>query len=175
LLTITLTGIRGLAQETGEKAYLPVVFKPNGEPAPTKTATPTSTATSTPTATATSTATATPTDTSTTTLTPSPTTSPIPDCDDFSFSNFEIRQYNRPAAKITNSSGSTATIVQFRLDWESAQAWAGALGYDDIHVDWFKWNGARFYEEHDYDHPTVVTTTVILEAATIGDWEIDFD
>ena len=91
-----------------------------------------------------------------------------------SMSDFEIRQYNRPAVKITNNSANDVTITQFGLDWFSAKGWAGFLGYPDIHVDWFKWNGSRFYQGDDYGPPTFVDTSITLAPGATGDWEIDF-
>ena len=170
-ILLVLTVIGGVAQHAAREVYLPIIFWANEGITPSQTATITPTSTNTATPTPTGTATATPTGTTT----PTPTLTSTTDCALLAMSDFEIRLYNRPAVMITNNSTNEIAITDFRLEWESAQAWAEALGYADIHVDWFMWDGDRFYQGDDYDHPTEVTTTVTLTPGAVGDWEINFD
>ena len=113
--------------------------------------------------------------TSTSSPTVSPTVTPTPDCSLYTFSNFDIRQYNRPYVEINNNSGQDVNVTYVDLDWTSAEDWATILGYSDIRVDWFNWNGVGFYSGDDYSSPTNRGTSLGLGAGSSGAWETDFD
>ena len=110
-------------------------------------------------------------------LTPSisPTPSPTADCTQFTCSDFGIEEYSRPVVQINNYSGQDVSVNYFRLDWQSAQDWAIALGYPNMRVDWFAWNGNRFYGGDDYDSPTEQGSNQPLLANSSSVWSTDLD
>jgi len=114
-----------------------------------------------------------PTSTATTTVSPTPT--PTPDCTLYTFSGFGINPSNRPVVNINNNSSSDVFVTFFNMDWSSADAWGTALGHSDIRVDYFSWNGNRFYGGDDYESPTDVGAYESLPSYSSGTWETDFD
>lgn len=90
-------------------------------------------------------------------------------------SGFEIKENNRLAVNLTNNNPKDTHVTFLALSWESAEIWAEALGYNDIRVDWFSWNGVRFYSGNDYDSPTERSAYLLLSAGTTSTWEVDFD
>lgn len=115
--------------------------------------------------------------TSTEAPTMSPTPSPTPDCTLYTFSNFGIEGSNRPVVQINNNSSQDVSVTYYRLDWDSAEAWSIALGYPRIRIDWFDWEGNRFYGGDDFDSYTEAGANESLPASSSGVWttDIDFD
>ncbi len=90
-------------------------------------------------------------------------------------SDFELKEYNRVSVNITNPSEFDAIIVGLQTTWEFAELWGEVLGYDDIRVDWFSWDGVRINEADDYTSPTYRPVNLQLPAGSMSTWEIDFD
>jgi hypothetical protein len=160
-----LNGVQGLAREGESEIYLPVIFGGDRDPV----STPTNTVTAEPTVTDT----LTPEPTATFTSTPIPTEVDV--CAGLSLAGFTIEESNRPAVSLVNESGQDVYMTDFRLDWESAQAWGVALGYDNMRIDWFDWEGLRFYDGDDYDSPTSAATSLLLTTEISGTWRADLD
>jgi len=161
-------------------------------PTPTNTTTPTATFTNTPTntATASNTPTETPTPTSTDTHTPTftPTNTPtgtyIPPsptltgtwwstktstptpteacCIPIELSDFEITAGNNLSGNITNPSERDIYLVGIEVTWESAELWGEALGYEDIWLIRYTWDGEGLARIDDTDSPTYQPTYLQL-------------
>ena len=114
----------------------------------------------------------------TSTITPTNTIQPTPvDCSLYTMSDFWLGVGNQAGVNINNlNPSSDVSIVDFNVNWDSPYAWANALGYDNLHVAWFKLNGDVFYNGKDYLPPThLQAQDQILPAGTSLPWEINFD
>jgi probable HAF family extracellular repeat protein len=157
---------------------------------PTNTATATNTPTHTPTSTSTNTHTPTytPTDTptgtyippsptltgspwSTSTTTPAPTRTSMPTpteacCILITLSDFQITAGNNFGVNITNPSERDIHVVGIEITWESAELWGEALGYNDIRLIRFVWDGVGLARMDDTASPTYQPTNLLLAGET---------
>jgi hypothetical protein len=66
-------------------------------------------------------------------------------------------------------------VTFFSLDWASADDWGVALGHNDLHMDWFDWNGTRFNSRNDFSSPSESGDSKFLPAGNARVWNTDFD
>jgi hypothetical protein len=131
-------------------------------------------------------ATVTPTDTPSITLTPTitdtPTLVPTPDCSLYSLGGFAFN--NNAIQRLTVSNGDVVdtTVSAIQFNWDFAEDYGAYNGYPNLNVDWFSWNGARFYLGgnddlvRDLDSPTNwVGGSLPFNNGTGYTWAIDFD
>lgn len=121
--------------------------------------------------------TSTPTDTPT--VTPTPTITPTPDCNNYSMSNFSIKNYAILSMTIRNHDAVDANLISLDFNWDFAEQFGAANGYNNLNVDWFKWAGTYMGDGQggvrDYDSPTIWNGSVPFNAGIDYRWEIDFD
>ena len=119
------------------------------------------------------TATPAPTATPVPTATSSPT--PTPDCSLYSLSDASIEQYNHYRINVNNASTQDVRVTFIGLNWDEAEIWSEALGYHNLRVDYFNWDGDKFYNGDDYSSPTNISANLLLSAGTSGYFVSDFD
>jgi hypothetical protein len=131
-------------------------------------------------------ATVTPSDTPTITLTPTitdtPTDVPPPDCSKYSLSGFTFANDGIQRLTVTNGDVVDTTVSSIQFNWDYAEDFGNANGYPNLNVDWFSWNGTKFYLGgnndlvRDLDSPTNwVGGSQPFNNGTSYTWAIDFD
>jgi hypothetical protein len=124
------------------------------------------------------------------TPTPTPITpTPTPDCSlytigDFSFVNGALHpDYAMLQVNITNNSPDAVGVESMSFDWSYAEQVGELRDYNDMLVDWIRWNGADAWDGHDYNSPTDTTADspdswsgpLPLPAASSGQARFDID
>lgn len=131
-------------------------------------------------------ATVTPTDTPTITLTPTitdtPTLMPTPDCSLYSLGGFVFNNQGIQRLTVTNGDVVDTTVNAIQFNWDFAESYAETNGYPNLNVDWFSWNGVRFYLGgnddlvRDLDSPTNwVGGSLPFNHGTSNNFAVDFD
>jgi len=141
---------------------------------PTETPTPTSTDTHTPTFTPTNTPTGTyiaPTPGLSPTFIPVPATSSTPTpteacCIPITLSDFEITAGNNLSVNIANPFERDIYVIGIEVSWESAELWSEVLGFDDIWLIRYTWDGVGLDLINDSDSPTYQSTYLKLAGGT---------
>ncbi len=122
----------------------------------------------------TSTPTATPTETAT------PTITPTPDCSKYNLNAFTFRNGGQLRTFIKNNDVVDAQLTSLELIWDYAEQYGAVNGYNNLNMDWYKWNGG-FFPGHgnggarDYSSSSIWTGTVPFDAGIRYRWDIDFD
>ncbi|MCI0519247.1 MAG: pilus assembly protein [Chloroflexi bacterium] len=133
----------------------------------------------------------TPTDTE---VPPTPTNTPVtptptPDCSLYTIGNFSFvngaahPDYAQLQINITNNSSSPVGVESMSYDWSYAEQVGELRNYDDMVMDWIRWNEADAWNGHDYDSPTDTTVDspdtwtgpLPLPATSSGQLKFDID
>jgi hypothetical protein len=124
----------------------------------------------------------TPTISLTPTITYTPTAVPPPDCSTYSLSGFTFGNQAVQRLTVTNGDVVDTTVSSIQFNWDFAENFGAANGYPNLHVDWFAWNGVRFYLGgnddlvRDLDSPTNwIGGSRPFNNGTSYTWSIDFD
>ncbi len=135
------------------------------QPSPTPTFTPTVTPTPSRTPTPSNTPTPSRTPTPTKTFTPTPT----PDCTLISMTTLYV-DGDDVVAQVRNNNPVGIHLTSSRLTWDDLDAANGSA-----YVDWFNFNGSRYYTNNDYSSPTTASGWVWQSAGSTATWRADFD
>ena len=122
----------------------------------------------------TSTPTATPTETAT------PTVTPTPDCSKYVLQNFTFRNGGQLRTFFRNNDVVDAQLTSLELIWDYAEQYGAVNGYNNLNMDWYKWNGGYFPGQgnggsRDYSSSSSWTGTRPFDAGVRYRWDIDFD
>jgi len=124
----------------------------------------------------------TPTISLTPTITYTPTAAPPPDCSTYSLGGFTFGNQGVISLNVTNGDVVDTTVSTIQFDWSFAENFGVANGYPNLNVDWFSWNGVRFYLGgnddfvRDIDSPTNwIGGSRPFNAGSSYTWRIDFD
>jgi hypothetical protein len=124
----------------------------------------------------------TPSITLTPTITDTPTLVPTPDCSLYSLSAFTFANGAVQRLTVTNGDVVDTTVSSIQFNWDFAESFGAANGYPNLNVDWFSWNGTRFYLGgnddlvRDLDSPTNwIGGSRPFNNGTSYTWAIDFD
>jgi len=85
---------------------------------------------------------------------PTPTLTPTPDCDLYTLSEFDFHNSHQQEIMVTNGDPWNDTkVTRIRFDWTYFQQKVEGSAWEDIYVDWIKWNGASAWGWGDSGSP----------------------
>ena len=113
------------------------------------------------------------------TITNTPTLTPTPDCSKYSATAFNFTSYAMQNLRVYNNDVVDTDLIRIEFFWDYAEDFGALNGYNNLNVDWFKWNGSYMGDGQggvrDYDSSTIWTGSVDFNAGSNYKWEIDFD
>lgn len=102
------------------------------------------------------------------TITPTPEPTEVPSCSDIYITRGEING-DDAEARVRNDNEAPATLVSATLNWPSSDL-------SPAYVDYFKFNGNRYWGGNDSSSPTgPISSSVSMSPGSTERWEADFD
>ncbi len=103
------------------------------------------------------------------TITPTPEPTEVPSCDNIYITDMWFKSDDSVRVKVRNDNEAPGYLVSSKLSWPD-----GDLA--PAYVDYFRFNGDRYYGGNDSSSPTgPISSSVSLAAGDTGRWEVDFD